>query len=466
MARGRTRRAAAAPCPSAEVLPAEVLRAVLSRMPADARARAACVSRAWRAAAADPGAWTELDLTAAAGLTCSVHVTSILFCLGERLTQLRVLRVPAEQEALVSQPLPGFALHAVLLFLRSMVRRGSPAAALTEIHVTGVLELSRGNTLRVAENEALLRGLLAEAPTLQVLALDRMECTSSLGVAVLSMPAVRVRHVSWLLSALDRDDSPAVPPVVLLQVLKESAPLTGLTVQEPLHELTNALLSPVVDLALERHLVSLRFEKCCLHFDSAAMKRLARLLRDSRSLRRLCLDLNGRSRYSTNGVELFADALRASTTLTHFTLGTLAYSWPHVGPTVLSALVGHPSIRSLMLWEHWTGGPGIDLSWLDASLGRLLRADALALERLELHFEVESDGQPPLTLPRTFDALADNTHLRALKIGALDGASAFVQTKMVPALRANSRLREAYFHFVDGAMDASFVFFHVSSTWA
>jgi hypothetical protein len=48
---------------SLDRLPAEALEAVLMRLPADSRARAACVSRAWRAAIACPKMWHTLDLT-------------------------------------------------------------------------------------------------------------------------------------------------------------------------------------------------------------------------------------------------------------------------------------------------------------------------------------------------------------------------------------------------------------------
>lgn len=44
-----------------------VLSRVLPALPPDSRARAACVRRAWRTAAADPAAWAELDFRSCAG---------------------------------------------------------------------------------------------------------------------------------------------------------------------------------------------------------------------------------------------------------------------------------------------------------------------------------------------------------------------------------------------------------------
>ena len=50
---------------------AEVLSLLLPVVPLDARARAACVCRAWRAATSHPALWEELDFE-----HCAVHVTN------------------------------------------------------------------------------------------------------------------------------------------------------------------------------------------------------------------------------------------------------------------------------------------------------------------------------------------------------------------------------------------------------
>ena len=54
-------------------LPASLVQAILTLLPADARARCAAVSRAWRAAASDAAVWREVDLTLASGLTCPIN---------------------------------------------------------------------------------------------------------------------------------------------------------------------------------------------------------------------------------------------------------------------------------------------------------------------------------------------------------------------------------------------------------
>ena len=51
------------------VLPEEALRVVMLALPVDARARAACVCRSWRAFLSDVSLWLVLDLTPAGGVT-------------------------------------------------------------------------------------------------------------------------------------------------------------------------------------------------------------------------------------------------------------------------------------------------------------------------------------------------------------------------------------------------------------
>jgi hypothetical protein len=53
-------------------LPPPLSRRVFAALPVDSRARACCISRAWRAALAEPALWTRLDLSPAAGVTARV----------------------------------------------------------------------------------------------------------------------------------------------------------------------------------------------------------------------------------------------------------------------------------------------------------------------------------------------------------------------------------------------------------
>jgi hypothetical protein len=113
---------------SLDRLPAEALEAVLSRLPADSRARAACVSRAWRAAVACPKMWHTLDLTRHAELNRSLSAAVILNArtFAPRLAHVSVLRLSAGPDA------PLKALSAVLRLLREKTLSGSLTVHLTD----------------------------------------------------------------------------------------------------------------------------------------------------------------------------------------------------------------------------------------------------------------------------------------------------------------------------------------------
>ena len=90
-------------------LPPTLVHAILALLPADARARCAAVSRAWRTAVYDPQVWKLIDLTSAGGVT-TPHINPIatLRCLAPRMAQTRVLRLPPVHGARGQQMLTSF----------------------------------------------------------------------------------------------------------------------------------------------------------------------------------------------------------------------------------------------------------------------------------------------------------------------------------------------------------------------
>jgi hypothetical protein len=58
-------------------LPHALALRVLARLPADARARAACVATGWRTTADDVSLWTRLDLSRSSGVTCTVNEAAL-----------------------------------------------------------------------------------------------------------------------------------------------------------------------------------------------------------------------------------------------------------------------------------------------------------------------------------------------------------------------------------------------------
>lgn len=94
-----------------DVLPPALLRAVMLSLPADARARAACVRRGWRAFLADPALWLRLDLSDESGVTCRVDAAALLAAAARAQGRLEVLNLcmnlalcPVSMAAVPSRP--------------------------------------------------------------------------------------------------------------------------------------------------------------------------------------------------------------------------------------------------------------------------------------------------------------------------------------------------------------------------
>ena len=221
------RGSAAPPAPTATQLPLLLLSAILARLPADARARSACVARAWRDAAANPDAWTEVDLTRAGGLTCrKLDPRPIITALAPRLSKLRALRLHplASRVGGLHINAPSFVFQNALRDVLELVRGGF-LPALRELRVG-----THG------EYEQTLRALLAEAPALELLELSELACDSGGILEMLSLPRLRVRGVQWLA----RQRVPAATCEAVLGALERHESLRALGV----HNAFNAAANP------------------------------------------------------------------------------------------------------------------------------------------------------------------------------------------------------------------------------
>lgn len=140
----------------------------------------------------------------------------------------------------------------------------------------------------------------------------------------------------------------------------------------------------------------------------------------------------------------FADALRANTTLKMLELGYVGlWSDPAIGTSLIGALTGHISIQNLSLTGIFPAEQvDEELAAAGAALGALVAANAPALHRLDVaHSQLRDAGLGPLV-----DALPLNTHLTTLKLDGLEEAysvsDAFARDRLLPAVRANTSLRE------------------------
>ena len=199
-------------------------------------------------------------------------------------------------------------------------------------------------------------------------------------------------------------------------------------------------MEAVVEFALARPLTTLHFGR--VHLSVISVPPLARLLRNGalRVLHLHCQWVDG------GAAAMLADALSANTTLTHVAL----YALPRVGVstvTLLRALIGHRHVRCVCLWElpvsYMPDTDGV----LSDGLAALVRANAAALEVLSVDGYVSSDRD----LGAMVDALAVNTRLRVLAFPGRYASDAFVNGRLLTAVRANRSLRTLQ---VEGAEQA------------
>ncbi len=133
------------------------------------------------------------------------------------------------------------------------------------------------------------------------------------------------------------------------------------------------------------------------------------------------------------------NALRASITITAVSLWNVGLcSEPAAATALLGALTGHASLRSLNISYNQDQENPAGLLVVGAALGALVAANAPSLTELDITFcNLEDTGLGPL-----FDALPANTHLRTLTCEDNLLSDAFMRERLLPAVRANSSLRE------------------------
>ena len=134
------------------------------------------------------------------------------------------------------------------------------------------------------------------------------------------------------------------------------------------------------------------------------------------------------------GAALVADALRVNSILIelHFDSASLCHDMG-AARILLGALAGHPHLRALtVIGERCT-----DPAALGALLAAILAHDAAALQRLFIYDNGLGDaGLAPLV-----DALPTNRHLSELYMSNNGMSERFVRERLLPAVRANTRLR-------------------------
>jgi hypothetical protein len=202
-----------------------------------------------------------------------------------------------------------------------------------------------------------------------------------------------------------------------------------------------AAIDAVVDAALAHQVSVFCLDVCRL--SGAAAPALARLLGGG-AVTELLLGGSFESEEQLwadeAGAALLCDALRANTSLRDLGMCYFeAWTIPAAGAALLAALTGHPSLR----WLDMTCNIIDSAQQLAAALGALVAADTLT------HLDLTDCGLGDVALGPLFDALRCNTQLRTLHCAAerieIDHLTeAFVRDRVLPAVRANTGLRELW----------------------
>lgn len=379
-----------------EDLPAALRLRCLAPLPVDARSRCAVLSKAWRDLLAGTAAWTRLDLSPSACVTCRASDDDLLRCAAAKaggalvslnVTGLASLRMETLQEVLTAN---SRTMSELRVKVRAWRRLAASRCATTPLRRA----LGRGQAL-VAREEAGSQpekagwlmpedaeAVLAAAPALQTLVAS-LRCTPQAAAPLL------------------RGEPPFGPLRVTCLKLTDTR--------------KSAVENALATVGRYRHVAA--GQRVPPAPVNACIPLLASALRDSRSL-----------------AWLECDAMAV-------------LDPPEALATVLASLTGHPTLRVLRL--HLLGDTlrDVDDGPTDAlrALCALVQADAPSLSMLRLISTRSShDLHDAELVPLLGDALAHNTHLRVLDCGADSTLSEEAVARVLHAVRAATSLRELH----------------------
>ena len=379
-------------------LPEPVLRVIMLALPADARARAACVCRSWRAFVTDPSLWLQLDLTPAGGVA------------AERVT-----------ENLARGAVARAAGHLRVLSLCYGALRALNVLAVIESNGAELQQVNTMDTLSVEQ----LAAVLAAAPRLQVLnARVAGECTELLPVVRNDPPfgPLRVRELGVFVAG---QDPKATDVLALAAALATHVALDSLFLMDVNF---SAGLNALVDAAAERRVSSLTLRRGCI-MDADSLPALARLLQRS-SLTTLVVTSPGFPHAQQASMPVFCAALRACRTLVY--LGLQLRLPDGASLLVVTELLGAVATLPALTMLELTGSHVQDTAAFGYLLGALLAANRPNLRILHVdECRLGDEGMAPL-----LDGLATNTHLCKLDCRGNNLSEVFDRDRLAPALAA------------------------------
>ena len=376
-------------------LPEEALRVIMLALPVDARARAACVCRYWRAFLADPSLWQVLDLTPAGGVVAE-RVT-------ENLLRGAVARAAGHLRSLSINRVPDMRGSTFDL----IVSDGSELQQISTDWFLAVPNLDR---------------VFAATPRLQELNAPVSDGCTALLPVLRNDPPYGPLRVSGL--EVDFEDNADVDALAFAAAVAAHESLTSLS-------LANAAfargVNALVDAATERRISRLEVNDCAL--DAETFPALARLLQRG-SLTKLELFNCDWFHNAEESVPELCAALRTCRTLTHLKFGLLQFNAAS-HRTVTELLDAAAALPALSVLDFY-GGRVLDTAAFGRALGALLGVNLPSLRNLRVLVEQLGDE----ALAPLLDGLAANTHLRTLDCWHNDLSEVFKRDRLEPALAA------------------------------
>ena len=393
-------------------LPHAVALRVFACVPADARARAALVCRAWRDAIAEPSVWARLDLLPTSGIAVTLTDAVLHGAAARAQGQLAALLLQFCDE------LSNAALRDVVTASAGSLRE---LTCLSDVETAGVLILDLDDV------EVLTRAV----PQLRVLHADVKASVADAARLLRNdapFAALRLRdlEVSDEVHAADPDVLALAEAVSSRHASLRQLCLFDVSLRTP--AALDALTSAVASSALP----SLWLVGCGL--SPTSVPALERMLRRG-ALTLLELSNQNDHLLDAPAAIQLADAIAACHTLLKLKLVQVQF-WDDavVAAVMMRAVTGHPSLQVL----HLSLNDPPDPAAAGAALGALVAAGAPVLH--ELHIEY-SPLLGDAALRPLLDALAHNTHLRVLDCCNTGMSEAFARDVFLPAVRANTSLR-------------------------
>jgi hypothetical protein len=395
-------------------LPLVLLHRIFALLPVDARARSACVCRAWRVLLDDSSLWTRLDLSQESGVTV---------CVTARVLRGAAARAGGALEALVLDRDGYVSLVTLLDVLRAN------AGTLRQ------LRAGRRSINNAQVTPTTLAAMLRAAPALRELSAC-VSCAPEEAPALLRNEPpygpLRLRTMSVRMHQADDAATAALAVALPAHASLRCLELHGAHLQ------SDAACDALVDAMLATRLPSL--ELLYAAASPALVSALARLLRGG-TLTGLQLHGCAALLEAPAATAALAAALQENTTLTVLDLAALGLWRAHLpGAVLLRALTGHPSLQKLHCGYNVIADVAAAAAASEA-LGALVAADAPALTELDVS---ACRWLGDAALGPLVDALPRNTHLRTLRIGSNGISKAFVAQRLLPAVRANASLRELW----------------------